>query len=265
MADFGLQNGGLQCPNPQSEIRNPKSSATVSMTNRSNQLPAVVLLSGGLDSATTAAIARAEGFRPFALSVDYGQRHRFELDAARRVAESLGVERHVVVPVGLQAFGGSALTDQIDVPLDRDEEAIAHGIPVTYVPARNTVFLALALGYAEVVGASDLFIGVNAIDYSGYPDCRPEFVAAFEKLSNLATKAGVEKTSNFRIHAPLIQMTKAEIIRRGAELGVDYGLTHSCYAPNELGIACGRCDACQLRRKGFAEAGLTDPIAYQSM
>jgi len=225
---------------------------------------AVVLLSGGLDSATTAAIARADGYRLFALSVDYGQRHRFELDAARRVAESLGVARHVVASVGLDAFGGSALTDQIDVPMDRDDEQISHGIPITYVPARNTVFLSLALGYAEVVGAADLFIGVNAVDYSGYPDCRPEFIAAFEKLANLATKAGVEHTMAFRIHKPLIHMTKAEIIRHGTALGVDYSLTHSCYAPNESGIACGRCDACQLRLKGFAAAGLTDPIAYQT-
>ena len=236
----------------------------MSPSSEATRRPAVVLLSGGLDSATTAAVARADGFRLFALSIDYGQRHRFELDAARRVAESLGVERHVVASVDLNQFGGSALTDQIDVPLDRDEQQIAHGIPITYVPARNTVFLSLALGYAEVVGAGDLFIGVNAIDYSGYPDCRPEFIAAFEHLANLATKAGVEKTMNFRIHTPLIRMTKAEIIRRGMELGVDYALTHSCYAPDERGIACGRCDACQLRRKGFAEAGLTDPIAYRS-
>ena len=224
---------------------------------------AVVLLSGGLDSATTAAIARAEGFRLFALSVDYGQRHRFELEAARRVADSFGIERHVVAQVGLDQFGGSALTDRIDVPLDRADDEIYRGIPVTYVPARNTVFLSLALGYAEVIGAADLFIGVNAVDYSGYPDCRPEFVAEFEKLANLATKAGVEGTLSFRIHTPLIQMTKAEIIRRGSELGVDYGLTHSCYAPNGEGIACGRCDACQLRLKGFAEADLKDPIAYK--
>jgi 7-cyano-7-deazaguanine synthase len=229
-----------------------------------NGPPAVVLLSGGLDSATTAAIARREGFALFALSIDYGQRHRFELDAARRVAESLGVVRHVVTSVSLDQFGGSALTDQIAVPLDRDEREIATGIPVTYVPARNTVFLSLALGYAEVVGASDLFIGVNAIDYSGYPDCRPEFIGAFERLANLATKAGVEGKLRFRIHTPLIKMTKAEIIRRGSELGADYSLTHSCYAPDANGIACGRCDACQLRRKGFAEAGLTDPIAYQT-
>jgi len=224
---------------------------------------AVVLLSGGLDSATTAAIARAEGYRLFALSVDYGQRHRFELEAAKCVAKSLGVERHVVASVGLDQFGGSALTADIAVPMDRDDSQISHGIPVTYVPARNTVFLSLALGYAEVVGAADLFIGVNAVDYSGYPDCRPEFIAEFEKLANLATKAGVEKTIDFRIHTPLIQMTKAEIIRRGTELGVDYGLTHSCYAPSAMGVSCGRCDACQLRLKGFADAGLTDPIRYQ--
>ncbi len=226
---------------------------------------AVVLLSGGLDSATTAAIARHDGYRLFALSVDYGQRHRFELDAAKRVAKSLGVERHVVASVGLDQFGGSALTDDIGVPLDRDEGAISHGIPVTYVPARNTVFLSLALGYAEVVGAADLFIGVNAVDYSGYPDCRPEFIAEFEKLANLATKAGVEGTIQFRIHTPLIRMTKAEIIRRGTELGLDYGLTHTCYAPNEEGVSCGRCDACQLRLKGFAEAGVVDPIVYQDL
>jgi 7-cyano-7-deazaguanine synthase len=231
--------------------------------NHSNNRTAVVLLSGGLDSATTAAIARAEGYRLFALSIDYGQRHRFELEAAGRVANSLGVERHVVASVGLDQFGGSALTDEIAVPIDRDESQISVGIPITYVPARNTVFLALALGYAEVVGAADLFIGVNAIDYSGYPDCRPEFIAAFEKLSNLATKAGVENSLKFRIHTPLIKMTKAEIIRCGTDLGVDYGLTHSCYAPNDAGVACGRCDACQLRLKGFAEAGLTDAIAYQ--
>jgi 7-cyano-7-deazaguanine synthase len=235
------------------------------MTGNSSDDPsAVVLLSGGLDSATTAAIARAKDFVLYALSVDYGQRHRFELEAARRVATSLDVRHHVVAAVNLDAFGGSALTDDIAVPLDREEGQMSEGIPVTYVPARNSVFLSLALGYAEVVGAADIFIGVNAVDYSGYPDCRPEFIAAFEKLANLATQAGVEGTIRFRIQTPLIDLTKAEIIRRGTELGVDYGLTHSCYAPNEHGIACGRCDACRLRRKGFAEAGLTDPIAYQT-
>src|SRR3954463_13156130 len=217
---------------------------------------AVVLLSGGLDSATTAAIARSEGYRVFALSVDYGQRHRSELVAARRVAKSLGVERHVVASVGLDPFGGGALTDDLAVPLDRRDEEISHGIPITYVPARNTVFLSLALGYAEVVGAANLFLGVNAVDYSGYPDCRPEFIAEFEKLANLATKAGVEGSLEFHIRTPLIRMTKAEIICRGMELGVDYGLTHSCYAPNAEGVSCGRCDACQLRLKGFAEAGV---------
>lgn len=222
-----------------------------------------MLLSGGLDSATTAAIARAAGYRLFALSVDYGQRHRFELEAAAAVAKSLGAERYVTVSVGLGQIGGSALTADIAVPKDRSDEAISHGIPVTYVPARNTVLLSLALGYAEVVGAADLFIGVNAVDYSGYPDCRPEYIAEFEKLANLATKAGVEGTLKFKIHTPLIAMTKSEIIRRGMELGVDYSLTHSCYAPDDSGVACGHCDACQIRLKGFAAAGLADPITYQ--
>ena len=225
--------------------------------------PAVVLLSGGLDSTTTAAIARAEGFAMYAMSVDYGQRHRFELEAARRVAEALGVVRHVVTSVDLSAIGGSALTDAIEVPKDRPLEEMEQGIPVTYVPARNTVLLSMALGFAEVIGAADLFIGVNAVDYSGYPDCRPEYIAAFEKLANLATKAGVEGQLAFRIHTPLIHLTKAEIIRRGIELGVDYALTHTCYDPNEQGISCGRCDACLLRLKGFAEAGMKDPVQYQ--
>ncbi len=229
-----------------------------------NKRPAVCLLSGGLDSATTAAIAHSEGYALYALSIDYGQRHRFELDAAARVAMALGVARHVIVNVSLNQFGGSALTDAIDVPLDRPEEQIAEGIPVTYVPARNTVFLSLALGYAETVGAADLYIGVNAVDYSGYPDCRPEFIIAFEQLANLATKAGVEGTARYHIHTPLIHLTKAEIIRRGTELGLDYSLTHTCYNPDAAGISCGRCDACQLRLKGFAEAGLTDPIPYQN-
>jgi 7-cyano-7-deazaguanine synthase len=225
--------------------------------------PAVILLSGGLDSATAAAIARRDGFDLFALSVDYGQRHRFELEAARRVGAALGVARHVVARVDLAQFGGSALTDAIAVPKDRDAETMAHGIPATYVPARNTVFLSLALAYAETVRAADIFIGVNAIDYSGYPDCRGEFIAAFEKLANLATKAGVEGALRFRIHAPLIEMTKAQIIRRGRELGVDYALTHSCYDPDLQGAACGRCDACQLRLKGFAEAEVADPATYR--
>lgn len=224
---------------------------------------AVVLLSGGLDSATTAAIARQDGFLLHALSIDYGQRHRFELAAAERVAKSLAVASHVTLPVGLGQLGGSALTGSLDVPQDRSDDEIATGIPVTYVPARNTLFLALALGYAEVLGAADIYIGVNAVDYSGYPDCRPEFIAAFQQLANLATKAGVEGTTRFRIHTPLIRLTKAEIIRRGQDLGVDYSLTHTCYAPAEDGTACGRCDACRLRLKGFEEVGLADPVRYQ--
>lgn len=224
---------------------------------------AVLLLSGGLDSATTGAIARAEGFQIDALSVNYGQRHRFELEAARRVAAALGVRRHVMLSADLSAVGGSALTAAIAVPRDRDEAEMASSIPVTYVPARNTLLLALALGLAETSGAADIFLGVNAVDYSGYPDCRPEFLAAFEQLANLATKAGVEGALKFCIHAPLLHMTKAQIIRRGVELGVDYGLTHTCYDPNAAGVSCGRCDACRLRRKGFADAGLVDPLLYQ--
>jgi 7-cyano-7-deazaguanine synthase len=225
---------------------------------------AIILLSGGLDSATTAAIARRDGFELFALTVDYGQRHRFELEAARRVAESLGVKEHAVVKVDLAQFGQSALTGSIPVPKDRPPDEIAHGIPVTYVPARNTVFLSLALAYAEAAGAADVFIGVNALDYSGYPDCRAEFIAAFQRLANLATKAGVEGRLNFAIRTPLIGMTKAQIVRTGVELGVNYALTHSCYDPDPKGIACGRCDACQLRLKGFQEAGLKDPLEYRN-
>ncbi|MBN2217587.1 MAG: 7-cyano-7-deazaguanine synthase QueC [Pirellulales bacterium] len=226
-------------------------------------ISAVILLSGGLDSATTAAIARSQGFELFALTVDYGQRHRHELSAAAWVARAIGVRRHVFVPVDLSLFGGSALTDAIEVPKDRPIDEMAQGIPITYVPARNTVLLALALGYAETVGASDLFLGVNAVDYSGYPDCRPDYLAKFAELANLATKAGVEGVSRFTIHAPLIDLTKAQIIRRGMELGVDYGLTHSCYDPDERGTSCGRCDACRLRLRGFAEAGFQDPLPYQ--
>jgi 7-cyano-7-deazaguanine synthase len=224
--------------------------------------PAVILLSGGLDSATTAAVARRDGFALYALSVDYGQRHKFELQAAARVARAMGVRRHVVLSVDLGQFGGSALTDKIDVPKDRDPGEMERDIPVTYVPARNTILLALALGYAETVGAADLFLGVNAVDYSGYPDCRPEFIRAFADLANLATKAGVEGTLRFRVHSPLIHMSKAEIIRLGTELGVDYGLTHTCYDPDERGTSCRRCDACHLRLAGFAAAGMKDPIAY---
>lgn len=218
---------------------------------------AVVLVSGGLDSATVLAQARAEGWTCHALSFDYGQRHRAELDAARHVAEAGGSASHRIVKLDLGAVGGSALTDAgIDVP-----EAGGEGIPVTYVPARNTVFLAVALGLAEVVGATDIFIGVNAVDYSGYPDCRPAFIAAFEELANLATKAGVEG-ARFRVHAPLIELSKAEIIRRGTELGVDYSLTVTCYQADEAGRACGHCDACVLRRVGFADAGLPDVTRY---
>lgn len=221
---------------------------------------AVVLLSGGLDSATTLAIARAEGFLCHCLSVDYGQRHAAELAAARRIAEALGAYEHRVIHLDLAQFGGSALLDPaIAVPT----EGVKAGIPVTYVPARNTILLALALGWAEVLCASDLFVGVNAIDYSGYPDCRPEFIAAFEHLANLATKAGVEGR-RFRVHAPLIHLSKAEIIRRGASLGVDYALTVSCYQADEEGRACGVCDACRLRREGFQMAGVPDPTRYRA-
>ena len=226
-----------------------------------NPKTAVVLLSGGLDSATAAAIARSEGYELYALTVDYGQRHRCELQAARRVADFLKVREHVVLSLDLRLWGGSALTSPTPVPKDRLEIS-ATEIPPTYVPARNTVLLALALSYAEARGAFDIFIGANAIDYSGYPDCRPEFITAFETLANLATKAGVEGTGRFRIRAPLLRLTKAEIIRRGIELGLDFGLTHTCYDPTPDGRACGRCDACQLRKKGFAEAGIPDPIVY---
>ena len=220
---------------------------------------AVVLLSGGLDSATTLAIARSEGYEPYALSVAYGQRHAAELKAAGRVARAFEVARHQTIEVNLDAVGGSALTDRrVAVP-----EAPTAGIPVTYVPARNTLFLALALGWAEVLDARDLFIGVNAVDYSGYPDCRPEFIAAFEKLAALATRAGVEGGDGFRIHAPLIRLSKAEIIRQGGGLGVDFSQTVSCYQADAQGRACGRCDSCRLRREGFAAAGIADPTRYQ--
>src|SRR5215468_10358179 len=225
---------------------------------------AVVLLSGGLDSATALAVARHEGFACHALTIAYGQRHAIELAAARRVAEAQGAVEHRVMNLDLRAFGGSALTDAIPVPRDRPEEEMSAGIPSTYVPARNTIFLSLALGWAEVLGSFDVFMGVNAIDYSGYPDCRPEFVAAFERLANLATKAGVEGKGAFRIHAPLVQLRKAEIIRLGQSLGVDYSLTHSCYDPAPDGAACGHCDACQLRRAGFEAAGVPDPTRYVS-
>jgi 7-cyano-7-deazaguanine synthase len=224
--------------------------------------PAVVLLSGGLDSATALAVARRDGFACHALTVAYGQRHAAELQAAERVARALGAVDHRVAHLDLRLFCGSALTADLAVPKDRPQEAISTGIPITYVPARNTVFLSLALAWAEVLGSFDIFIGVNILDYSGYPDCRPEFVAAFERLANLATKAGVEGQGRFTIHAPLIQLSKADIIRLGVALGVDYGLTHSCYDPAPDGAACGRCDSCQLRRDGFRAAGVPDPTRY---
>jgi 7-cyano-7-deazaguanine synthase len=224
--------------------------------------PAIVLLSGGVDSTTTLAIAKQQGFRLNALTFQYGQRHAIEIEAARRVAQAFGVERHVVVPMELRLFGGSALTDELAVPKSRTLEEIAHGIPVTYVPARNTIFLAYALAFAEVAEGEDLFIGVNALDYSGYPDCRPEYIRAFEAMANLATKAAVEGRQRLRIHTPLMHLSKAQIIQRGLELGVNYALTHSCYEPAPDGAACGQCDSCLLRLKGFAEAGATDPIAY---
>ncbi|WP_147653630.1 7-cyano-7-deazaguanine synthase QueC [Vulcaniibacterium gelatinicum] len=223
--------------------------------------PAVVLLSGGMDSAVVLAIARAQGFACHALSVRYGQRHTSELDAAARVAALLGAVEHKTVQVDLRSIGGSALTDDIAVPVDSDGHVIGAGIPVTYVPARNTIMLAVALGWAEVLGATDLFCGVNAVDYSGYPDCRPEFIAAFERLANVATKAGVEG-AGFRVHAPLLRMSKAEIVREGLRLGVDFAHTVSCYQADAAGRACGHCDACRLRAAGFAAAGVADPTRY---
>lgn len=225
-------------------------------------LKAIVLLSGGLDSATTLAIAKDEGFQTFTLSFDYGQRHRIELDRAKKISERMGALQHRVVDIDLAQFGGSALTDAIEVPKNRDDTEMAEGIPITYVPARNTIFLSYALAFAEVQGAHDIFIGVNAVDYSGYPDCRPEFIAAYEKVANLATKSGVEGKS-LKIHTPLIDLSKAQIIQKGLKLGVDYGLTHSCYDPDDEGIACGVCDSCQLRLRGFKEAGVKDPVKYR--
>ncbi len=223
---------------------------------------AVVLLSGGLDSATVLAIARQQGFEVHALSFSYGQRHSWELEAARRVAKAFGVAHHRIVTIDLRALGGSALTDEIDVPKGRAIDEMAHGIPITYVPARNTIFLSFALAWAEVLESSDIFIGVNALDYSGYPDCRPEYIQAFETMANLATKAGVEGRQRLKIHTPLIALSKAEIIRRGIESGVDYSLTSSCYDPAPDGAPCGQCDSCQLRRKGFRENGIEDPLSY---
>ncbi len=227
------------------------------------QPKAVVLFSGGLDSTTCLAVAKNEGFAACALSFEYGQRHRVELEAARRVAQAMGVAAHLILPLPLGAIGGSALTADIAVPKDRDTAAMEADIPVTYVPARNTIFLSMALGWAEVLGAQDIFIGVNALDYSGYPDCRPEFIAAFETTANLAVKEAVEGRLRIRIHTPLLRLSKADIVRLGTRLGVDYGLTHSCYDPTEEGLACGRCDSCLLRRKGFEEAAVPDPTRYR--
>jgi 7-cyano-7-deazaguanine synthase len=225
-------------------------------------LKAVVLLSGGIDSSTTLAIAKKKGFLVYSMSFDYGQRHALELEKARSIADLFKVEKHIVIKLNLRAFGGSALTDNIPVPKDRNEEAISQGIPVTYVPARNTIFLSLALGWAETLQAENIFLGVNAIDYSGYPDCRPEYIKAFQKMASLATKAGVEGKAKIKIQTPLINLTKAEIIKKGAELGVDFGLTHSCYDPLASGMSCGKCDSCLLRLKGFNMANLKDPLEY---
>lgn len=222
------------------------------------QRKAVVLYSGGLDSTTCLAMAADNGFAPYAVSFSYGQRHSYELEVAKANAKKMGAKEHLVVDFDLRLMGGSALTAEIDVP----KGGVGADIPVTYVPARNTIFLSFALGWAEVLGAFDIYIGVNALDYSGYPDCRPEYIAAFETMANLATKAGVEQTGHFHIHTPLISMTKAKIIETGSALGVDYGLTHSCYDPSPTGLSCGLCDSCRLRLKGFAEAGLTDPLTY---
>lgn len=223
---------------------------------------AVVLFSGGVDSTTVLAIAQQDGYDCAAISFDYGQRHKYELEVARKLAEQMGVTHHIVIPFSLRTIGGSSLTSDIEVPKGRDEADMSIEIPNTYVPARNTIFLSFALGLAEVVGAFDIFIGANAVDYSGYPDCRPAFLKAFEQLADLATKAGVEDEGRFKVHAPLIYMSKAEIIQTGIDLGVDYGLTHSCYDPSDDGGACGDCDSCRLRRKGFEEAGVEDPTRY---
>ena len=230
-------------------------------TRMAEKKKAVILLSGGIDSTTTLAVSIRDGFEPYAMSFRYGQRHSLEVEAARTIARSMKVRTHSIVDIDLRSIGGSALTDDIEVPRNRTDSEISSGIPVTYVPARNTIILSYALGWAEVLGAHDIFIGVNAIDYSGYPDCRPEFIDAFERLANLATKEGVEG-NRFTIHAPLITMTKAQIIRTGYNLGVDYSQTHSCYDPSPEGFACGGCDSCKLRRKGFVEAGLPDPTRY---
>ena len=223
---------------------------------------AVILLSGGLDSATCLAIAKQDGYELHALSFNYGQRHKFEIEAAKSVAKSIGAKNHINLTIDLRAFGGSALTDDIKVPKERDANQIADEIPITYVPARNTIFLSFALAFAETIKSNDIFIGVNALDYSGYPDCRPEYIESFEKMAQLATKSGTEKNNQIRLHTPLIQLTKAEIIKTGLALGVNYGITHSCYDPVDKGNPCGACDACQIRLKGFLDAGLSDPLVY---
>ena len=223
---------------------------------------AVILLSGGLDSATTLAIAQNDGFTPYGLTFSYGQRHQFEIGASQKIAEACNLTDHIITEIDLRAFGGSALTDDIDVPKDRSESTMSGSIPVTYVPARNTIFLSFALAWAEVLQSNDIFLGVNSMDYSGYPDCRPEYIQSFQAMANLATKAGVDGDQSITIHTPLISMTKEEIIRKGLELGVDYSLTHSCYDPDKAGNACGRCDSCSIRLKGFQEAGTSDPINY---
>ncbi|MEJ2109415.1 MAG: 7-cyano-7-deazaguanine synthase QueC [Acidobacteriota bacterium] len=227
------------------------------------QKHAVALMSGGVDSTTAAAIAQRRGFEIHALSFDYGQRHRCELDAVKRIVRAMGIKDHVISPIDLRVFGGSALTDNLEVPKNRDVDRMADGIPITYVPARNTVFLSFALAWCEVLSAQDIFIGVNAVDYSGYPDCRPEFLESYERMANLATKAAVEGGARYRIHTPLLEKTKAEIIRAGVDAGVDFSLTHSCYDPAEDGLACGSCDSCILRRRGFEEAGIKDPTPYR--
>ncbi|ADV62276.1 preQ(0) biosynthesis protein QueC [Isosphaera pallida ATCC 43644] len=234
-----------------------------SLPSKRLDVPVVVLLSGGLDSTTVLAEAVSKYSMPHALTIHYGQRHQIEREAARRVARAFNVVRHVELEVDLRAFGRSALTDDLEVPKDRSDTEIARGIPITYVPARNTIFLSLALAFAESIGSTDLFVGVNCVDYSGYPDCRPEYLRAFEALANLATKVGVEGTGRFRVHAPFLHATKADIIRRGLELGVDYSLTHSCYDPDDQGRACGRCDSCRLRLAAFRQVGRPDPAPYQ--
>ena len=223
---------------------------------------AVILVSDGIDSTTTMAIAKSEGYELYALTIDYGQRHVHEIENARLVSNFFKADKHIVISINLREIGGSALTSSIEVPVNRSPEEISHGIPVTYVPARNTIFLSIALSWAEVLDADVIFFGANVVDYSGYPDCRPEYIRAFEKMANLGTGKGISGETRFSIKTPLINMTKAEIIRRGVELGVDYSLTHSCYNPGEDGIACGRCDSCLIRKKGFSEAGMTDPVRY---